>query len=157
MWQGERKDRHQRILLLSATELHSEFPWTQDLVFNEQMKKGEFSEARIKDSSAPVTSCIFGHKDGKTHVWVVGNEEGEILPKFLLAKFITIESGRAFGNVVSIVTEDSERDKLFAMVREAQVRGIQPLAIKEDKQKSKAAKRAPDEVASKALTKKAKH
>ena len=138
-WQGERKDRHQRILMLSPTDLHTEFPWTEALVFNESMKKGEFSEAKIKNASAPKTSCIFGSKEGKSHAWIIGNEEGEILPKFLMQKFITIESGKVFGNVTTIVTGDTERDRLFAMVREAQHRGIQPLAIKE----IKAPKRAP--------------
>ena len=148
---GERKDRHQRILLLSSGALHAEFPWTADLVFNERMKKGEFSEKAIKDAGAPATSCIFGDKDGRSHAWVVGNEQGEVLPKILMAKLITIESSKVFGNVTTIVTGDAERDRLFAMVREAQLRGIPPLAIK--KEKGKAAKRAPAEVNSTALKK----
>lgn len=32
--------------------------------------------------------------------------------------------------MLTITTPDSERDRLFALVREAQIRGIQPLAIK---------------------------
>ena len=46
----------------------------------------------------------------------------------LAAKLIVIESGKAFGAQMSITIDDEERDRLYAMVREAQLRGISPLA-----------------------------
>ena len=150
---GERKDRHQAILLMDASALHLAFPWTSDLVFNESMMKSELDEKKIKEKDgAPKTSTILGDKDGEVHRWIIGNEAGEILPKFLLAKFITIESGKVFGNKTSIVTSDEERDRLFATVREAQLRGVQPLALKE----AKKAKRGTSKATRKAA-KKAKH
>ena len=45
----------------------------------------------------------------------------------LAAKLITIESGKVFGAQMSITIDDEERDRLYAMVREAQLRGISPL------------------------------
>jgi len=52
---GERADRHQRIMDLSADDLHSEFPWTATLEFNETMAKAEFDEKIV-----PAESCIMG-------------------------------------------------------------------------------------------------
>lgn len=87
---GPRKQRHQAIMLMEEEELHAKHPWTKDVVFNEVMKKGEFSEKNVPDASV-----IGGTKaDGKPQRWVVGNEQGEILPKFLMQKFISIESGK---------------------------------------------------------------
>ena len=136
---GDRSARHQRIMMLSASALHDEFPWTADLAFNSSMTKGQFDEKAIPDAS-----CIMGSKAGVEHRYCVGNEQGEILPKFLMAKLVVIESGKTFGRPSTIVTNDSERDRLFAMVREAQIRGIQPLAIKEEKKKRPRAP-APEE------------
>ena len=56
----------------------------------------------------------------------------------LAAKLIAIESGKVFGAQMSITIDDEERDRLYAMVREAQLRGISPLAItKQQKKKIK--------------------
>ena len=41
----------------------------------------------------------------------------------------TIESGIAFGNAHGVETPEDQKDKLYAMVREAQLRDIAPLAI----------------------------
>ena len=151
---GERKDRHQAILLMDASALHDRFPWSAKLVFNESMMKSELDEKKIKEEGgAPKTSTILGDKDGEVHRWVIGNEAGEILPKFLLAKFITIESGKVFGRPTSIVTGDEERDRLFAIVREAQLRGVQPLAQKE----AKKAKRGTSKASTRKAAKKEKH
>ena len=44
--------------------------------------KSEFSEKLIPDES-----CIMGvRSDGKPHRFCVGNEQGEILPKFLMGQ-----------------------------------------------------------------------
>ena len=188
---GQRKDRHQRILMMNETELHSEYLWTSALTFNTSMTKKEINEKSIKAGNAPEASTILGDKAGATHRWVIGNEAGEVLPRFLMQKFIVIEviflplsaephfactgtltdippphhvccavrrayhsqtyrlhttyaaqSGKVYGRETDIVTSDAERDRLFAMVREAQLRGIQPLALKEDKPKG-SKKRAP--------------
>ena len=147
---GERKDRHQAILLMDPSALHDRFPWTAKLVFNESMMKSELDEKKIKEEGgAPKTSTILGDKDGEVHRWVIGNEAGEILPKFLLAKFITIESGKVFGRPTSIVTGDEERDRLFAIVREAQLRGVQPLAQKEAKKAKRGTSKATRKAAKK--------
>ena len=53
----------------------------------------------------------------------------------LAAKLIVIESGKAFGAQMSITIDDEERDRLYAMVREAQLRGISPLAITKQQKK----------------------
>jgi len=46
------------------------------------MLKNQFSEKLIPDES-----CIMGVcKDGKPHRFCVGNEQGEILPKFLMGQ-----------------------------------------------------------------------
>ena len=45
------------------------------------------------------------------------NEEGEVLPKFLMQKFIAIESGKVFGKPTSIVTSDAERDRALQETR----------------------------------------
>ena len=46
------------------------------------MLKGQFSEKLIPDES-----CIMGvSNDGKPHRFCVGNEQGEILPKFLMGQ-----------------------------------------------------------------------
>ena len=53
----------------------------------------------------------------------------------LAAKLIAIESGKVFGAQMSITIDDEERDRLYAMVREAQLRGISPLAITKQQKK----------------------
>lgn len=79
---GERRDRHQRIMMMTAAELHAAHPWTEGLAFNEVMVKKQFDEGLIPDDSV-----IQGTKaDGKPHRWCVGNQEGEILPKFLMVR-----------------------------------------------------------------------
>ena len=55
----------------------------------------------------------------------------------LAAKLIAIESGKVFGAQMSITIDDEERDRLYAMVREAQLRGISPLAITKQQKKIK--------------------
>jgi hypothetical protein len=46
------------------------------------MLKGQFTEKLIPDES-----CIMGvSSDGKPHRFCVGNEQGEILPKFLMGQ-----------------------------------------------------------------------
>ena len=142
------------------------------------MLKGQFTEKLIPDES-----CIMGvSSDGKPHRFCVGNEQGEILPKFLMgqrtrasnllpasactcyiastyprtpdgqpqlfhvrptAKFIVIESGKVFGRALTTTITDDERDRLYAMAREAQLRDIKPLAVKSEK--GVKTKRAPAE------------
>ena len=49
---------------------------------SQEMLKSEFSEKLIPDES-----CIMGvRSDGKPHRFCVGNEQGEILPKFLMGQ-----------------------------------------------------------------------
>eukprot|EP00316_Scyphosphaera_apsteinii_P003732 CAMPEP_0119319200 /NCGR_PEP_ID=MMETSP1333-20130426/48726_1 /TAXON_ID=418940 /ORGANISM="Scyphosphaera apsteinii, Strain RCC1455" /LENGTH=109 /DNA_ID=CAMNT_0007325555 /DNA_START=139 /DNA_END=468 /DNA_ORIENTATION=- len=92
------------------------------------MAKKQFDEKAVPDAS-----CLLGVKeDGSQHRWVVGNEEGEILPKFLWAKFVAIESGKVFGKPLKTTTDVTQRDRLYAMAREAQLRGIQPFKLKEE-------------------------
>ena len=132
---GERKDRHQLIMMMNADELHEAHPWTAQLSFNQAQLKKEIDEKAIKKAASP-SSCILGcAADGSPHSWVVGNEAGELLPKFLMAKLQVIESGKVYGRFCSITTNDEEKDRLFAMVREAQLRGIPPLAIKKERGK----------------------
>ena len=48
----------------------------------QEMLKSEFSEKLVPDES-----CIMGvRSDGKPHRFCVGNEQGEILPKFLMGQ-----------------------------------------------------------------------
>ena len=130
---GDRADHHQEIMMMTAEELHAAHPFTATIKFNLSMTKMQFNEKAVKRAASPA-SCILGTaKDGSSHSWVVGNEAGEVLPKFLMAKLIAIESGKVWGNSVTIRTSDSERARLYAMVREAQLRDIAPLAIKKEK------------------------
>lgn len=80
---GMRSDRHQAIMMMDADELHAAHTFTAELTFNEAMLKSQFDEAKVPDAS-----CIFGVsiKDGKPHRFCVGNEDAEILPKFLMGK-----------------------------------------------------------------------
>ena len=80
---GMRSDRHQTIMMMDADELHAAHTFTAELTFNEAMLKSQFDEAKVPDAS-----CIFGVsiKDGKPHRFCVGNEDAEILPKFLMGK-----------------------------------------------------------------------
>jgi hypothetical protein len=80
---GVRSDRHQAIMMMDADELHAAHTFTAELTFNEAMLKSQFDEAKVPDAS-----CIFGVsiKDGKPHRFCVGNEDAEILPKFLMGK-----------------------------------------------------------------------
>jgi hypothetical protein len=104
---GDRSGRHQAIMTMSEDELHSEHPWTASLEFNESMLKKEIDEKEV-----PNESCLLGmKKDGTTHRFVVANEQGEILPKLLFNKLITIESGKAFGKDHTITTDDDQRDR----------------------------------------------
>ena len=130
--------------------------------------------------------------DGKPHRFCVGNEQGEILPKFLMgertapisnlplvtcyllyatcprtpygylfhirptAKFIVIESGKVFGRALTTTITDDERDRLYAMAREAQHRDIKPLAVKPEKGvKTKRAPAEPKQPKTKAAKKQA--
>ena len=80
---GVRSDRHQAIMMMDAETLHAAHTFTAELTFNEAMIKGQFIEAKVPDAS-----CIFGVsiKEGKPHRFCVGNEQAEILPKFLMGK-----------------------------------------------------------------------
>lgn len=55
------------------------------------------------------------------------------------AKLIVIESGKVYGNEMSTTVNLEERDRLYAMVREAQLRGISPLATKVEKKNKRLA------------------
>ena len=69
-------------MMMDAATLHDIHPFTEALIFNEAMVKGKFKERDIPDKS-----CIMGIKeDGKQHRFCVGNEQGEILPKFLMGE-----------------------------------------------------------------------
>lgn len=59
------------------------------------------------------------------------------------AKFIVIESNKVFGRALTTTTTEDERDRLYAMAREAQLRDIKPLAVKPEK--SVKTKRTPAE------------
>lgn len=117
---GARSDRHQQIMLLSADELHEQYGFTAELVFNETMTKKEFNEKNV-----PPASILEGTKgkDDKieTYSWVIGNEQGEILPKFLMNKLVAIESNKVFGKELKTKTSDEQKDRLFAIVREARL------------------------------------
>ena len=66
--------------MMDAVALHEAHPFAERLTFNEVMLKKGFDERAIPDES-----CIMGvDKDGKPHRFCVGNEQGEILPKFLM-------------------------------------------------------------------------
>ena len=80
---GVRSDRHQAIMMMDSDQLHAAHTFTAELTFNEAMIKGQFKEAKVPDAS-----CIFGVsiKEGKPHRFCVGNEQAEILPKFLMGK-----------------------------------------------------------------------
>jgi hypothetical protein len=85
---------------------------------------------------------IFGTTvDGTVHKFVVGNQQGEILPKMLFCKFKAIESSKVWGNPLTITVTDEQRDRLYAMAREAQLREISPFALpKPKKSKARSAK-----------------
>ena len=108
--------------MLDENELHERFPWTASLVFNTEMKKGGFSEKHV-----PSDSYLVGSKKTKgvpvEHRWVVGNEQGEILPAFLLCKLQAIESGKAFGPH-GIRTDEEQRSRMYAMLRKGQHMGV---------------------------------
>lgn len=104
---GNRSQRHHAIFTMSEEGLHDEYPWVESLTFNITMTKKEFNEAKVPDAS-----CLFGTKqDGSTHRFVVGNEQGEILPKLLFAKFQMIESGKTYGKKLTIAVGNKERDR----------------------------------------------
>jgi len=135
--------------MMDAAELHEAHPFTEALTFNEVMAKKEFTERAVPDES-----CIMGvDKDGKQHRFCVGNEQGELLPKFLMAKLIAIESNKVFGQCMTITTSDDQRDRLYAMVREAQLRGIKPLAVQPEKVKKEKRAAAEPKQAQKAAKK----
>ena len=54
-----------------------------------------------------------------------------------MRKLQTIESGKAFGQPMQVTVSDEEKDRLYSMVREAQLRDIQPLAVTTGKKKRK--------------------
>lgn len=69
-------------MLMDADVLHEAHPFTEDLTFNEAMLKKQFNEKQVPDES-----CIMGvNREGKRHRFCVGNEQGEILPKFLMGE-----------------------------------------------------------------------
>ena len=104
---GDRSKRHHAIMLMPQQKLHEKYPWVADVVFNETMTKKEFNEKLVPDES-----CLLGTKpDGKRYRFVVGNEQGEILPKFLMAKFKMIESGVVWGNPLTIEVDKEQRDR----------------------------------------------
>jgi len=140
---GPRNPAFQRILNMTEEELHEAYPFTSELVFNEKMQRGEFSEARV-----PESACFYGNKpvlmpqqnrDGEyltlperrsTHRWVVGNEAGEILPRYLESAFVAMESGdELFNDVTRTRTSDPQRMRLYAIIRQAQLRAISPFDV----------------------------
>jgi ribosomal protein L12E/L44/L45/RPP1/RPP2 len=50
--------------------------------------------------------------------------------------------GQVFGQTLTVTTSNAQRDRLYVLVREAQLRGIKPLAIKQPKAKAKAVPKA---------------
>ena len=93
---GDRSQRHHAILMLGPDELHAQFPLTQALAFNQTMtKKSGYSESAAKKIPGSVLNAT--KQNGRPHLWVIGNQLGELLPKFLMTKWVTIESGVAFG------------------------------------------------------------
>jgi len=105
---GFREMHHHHILMMTEEQLHEAHPFVVSLVFNEVMKKKDFNEKNVPDEA-----CIMGVRmdNRKTHRFVVGNEQGEILPRFLSAKWIAIESGKVYGNPLTIETSDEEKAK----------------------------------------------
>ena len=69
------------------------------------------------------------------------------------AKLIAIESNKVFGQCMTITTSDDQRDRLYAMVREAQLRGIKPLAVQPEKVKKEKRAAAEPKQAQKAAKK----
>ena len=68
------------------------------------------------------------------------------------AKLILIESNTTFGVPMTTTTNDDERDRLYAIAREAQLRGINPLAVqpeKPEKKRTAAVPKQPKQKASK--------
>ena len=82
------------------------------------MKKGAFSEKNV-ERNGPEDSILYGEMaNGKTHAFVIGNEQGKILPKFLMTKFITIESGVVYGRPMATTLDDEQRDRFLAMMND---------------------------------------
>lgn len=131
------------VLQLTAEQLHEAYPFTSTLVFNETMQRGEFNESNV-----PPEACVTGSQasllpprdHGRsdsclperrvTHRWVVGNEQGEILPRYLQNAWIAIESGEElYSNAVRLRVDTPQVARLFAMIREAQLRAVSPFDV----------------------------
>lgn len=112
---GDRDRAHHLIMTMEAEDLHEEYPFTEELVFNQTMKKKDFNQKKVPDES-----CLIGtKKDGKIHRFVIGNEQGEILPQLLNAKWQCIESNKVYGNPMTITTtlEEKEKSKYLCLSR----------------------------------------
>ena len=122
---GARLDTHHEILALSQDELRERHPWTKGLRFNERMLRGEFDESCVPDDS-----CLFGTAPRGAKRWVIGNEQGEILPAYLHAAWCMIEARKERGDAHSepehVMANDAQRQKLYAIIREAQLRALPP-------------------------------
>ena len=61
---------------------------------------------------------------------VIGNEQGEILPAYLHAAWCMIEARKERGDAHSepehVMANDAQRQKLYAIIREAQLRALPP-------------------------------
>jgi hypothetical protein len=102
--EGEkRSERHQAILELDEDELHRKYPYTKDLEFNNTKSMDQKGQNQVKANKlTPDVSVVHGSyfedrgsfKNGDYHGYVIGDEEGHIMPKLLLKKLQTIESGK---------------------------------------------------------------
>ena len=141
---GPRLDTFQMVLQLSTAELHDAHPWTSDLIFNEKLQRGEFDQSKgmsilgTKPKVLPPrdrSPFQFGPRaqadPGRTaHRWVIGNEAGELIPQMLHIAFKAIESGaEEYSDAERGSTDDAQRLRMYAMVREAQLRAIPPFDV----------------------------
>ena len=99
---SERSERHQAILELDEDDLHREYPFTKDLEFCMTKTMDAKAQDKVRaDKRTPETSVIHAHyfedrgkhSKGDTHDYVIGDENGVIMPKLLLKKLQTVESG----------------------------------------------------------------
>lgn len=142
---GPRIGTLHEILGMAPEELHEAYPFTAGLVFNQKMLRGEFQASHVPDEVVLVGSKIYpmpanhytfhGTLPGNRapHRWVVGNEAGEILPLFLEIAWKAIESGEErYSTATGLRLDTQQVARLYAMVREAQLRAIPPFDVHRD-------------------------
>ena len=142
---GPRIGTLHEILGMAPEELHEAYPFTAGLVFNQKMLRGEFQVSHVPDEVVLVGSKIYpmpanhytfpGTLPGNRapHRWVVGNEAGEILPLFLEIAWKAIESGEErYSTATGLRLDTQQVARLYAMVREAQLRAIPPFDVHRD-------------------------